>query len=292
MQRPIHCVALVVVSTAIAAAGNTAFARDTYRFTASKPQVGDKSQQELRFLLDVKMTVSQSGQIVYTSDGNVERTQSRQVEVLETREGKATKAKVTFDTSEQVTSQKDRPPAATQLPVAGKTYVAERVGEELVVTDERGNKPTDEELTIIVPGMEALGRANPLAAFFDGRTVEVGETVHLPNQVAKELFGSWDQLGEVTKLDLLLLGTQTVEGAKCALFHTKIEVKPPKSDGPALQIQGKFLIEIATCRTAQVELSGPLSTSQVRGEGMSQFTVKRRGSMEIAVQTRHDSTTR
>jgi hypothetical protein len=283
---------LVVVVSAIASASSACFARDTYRFTARKPQVGDRSRQELRFLLDVKMTVSQSGQIVYTSDGNVERTQSRQVELLEAREGKVTKAKVTFDTSEQVTSQKDRPAATAQLAVAGKTYLAERVGEELVITDDQGNKPTDEELAIVAPGMEVLGRPNPLAAFFDGRSVEVGETVRLPNQVAKELFGSWDQLGEVSQLDMMLLGTQTVEGVKCALFHTKIEVKPPKSDGRALQIQGRFLIEIDSCRTAQVELSGPLTTSQVRGEGASQFTVKRRGSMEIAVQTRHDSAMR
>jgi hypothetical protein len=292
MPQRIPSIALVVVLSAIATSGHASFARDTYRFTARKPQVGDRSQQELRFLLDVKMTVSQSGQIVYTSDGNVERTQSRKVELLETREGKATKAKVTFDTSEQVTSQKDRPATIAQLPVAGKTYLAQRVGEDLVITDEQGNKPSDEELALITPSMEALGRPNPLAAFFDGRTVEVGETVRLPIQVAKELFGSWDQLGEVSQLDLMLLGTQTVEGAKCALFHTKIEVKPPKSNGGATQIQGRFLIEIDTCRTAQVELAGPLSTSQVRGEGQSQFTVKRRGSMEIAVQMRHDGATR
>jgi len=189
-------VALVAFTSALHANGQACFARDTYRFTARPPQVGDRSQQELRFLLDVKMSVSQSGQIVYTSDGNVERTQSR--------------------------------------------------------------------------------------------SVEVGETVRLPNPLAKELFGSWDQLGEVSQLDLMLLGTQTIEGARCALFHTKIEVRPPKSSGGTTQIEGRFLIEIDTCRTAQVELSGPVTTSQVRGEGASQFTVKRRGSMEIAVQTRHD----
>ena len=128
MPRMACWIALMIFASGVQVTGHTCSARDTYRFTARPPQVGDRSEQQMRSLLDMKMTVSQAGQVVYTSDGNVEHTQSRKAEVLEVHDRRATKAKVTFETSEQVTSQKDRPPTTAKLPVAGKTYLAARVG--------------------------------------------------------------------------------------------------------------------------------------------------------------------
>jgi hypothetical protein len=83
------------------------------------------------------------------------------------------------------------------------------------------------------------------------------------------------------------MGTEHVDGRECALLHTP----PSGSAEPAVRrapVDGKFLVELATCRVALVELRGPISSSERRGQPGGEFDVRRRGKLQVAVHIEHD----
>ncbi|MBI2826174.1 MAG: hypothetical protein HYX69_15955 [Planctomycetia bacterium] len=272
--------ALVASPTASAAAP------EQYRFTYRPLDVGDQATDTIRFALDLKTILSQRGELINATDQTVERKEHVVVARLPAGAGESAKARVKFETSEQTTTDRGGGVHGQERPVASKTYVAVRRREELIVTDEQGNTPPEDELKIVARTMDGLGKPNPLGAFFDRKTVAIGQSVRLPLEFTQTLLSGWDEDLARLPLDVVLMGTQRVDGQLCALFHT-----PPAAAGASgagrPPIQGKFLIEIETCRAALVELSGPVATNEKRGTGADEFDVRRKGKLQVAVHVTH-----
>jgi hypothetical protein len=234
------------------------------QFTYRPLGVGDQARETIRFALSLKTIRSQDGQVVDMADQAVERDEHSLVVRLPAQPGQAAKARITYEMSHQTVQARGGASNESERPVAGKSYVVARVGEELVITDPHGETPPDAELSIVERTMDGLGRPSPLGVFFDGRTVAIGQRVRLPAQFTEKLLAGWDESQARLPLDVVLMGTEHVDGQLCALFHTppSAAAEPGARRAP---VDGKFLIELATCRVALVELRGPISTSERRG---------------------------
>ncbi len=81
---------------------------------------------------------------------------------------------------------------------------------------------------------------------------------------------------------MMLMGTERVDGQLCALLHT-----PPAAAGKRNPVDCKFVIELATCRPALVELRGPVNSSERHGTPGEEFDVRRKGKLHVAVHVAH-----
>ena len=56
--------------------------------------------------------------------------------------------------------------------------------------------------------METFGLPNPIALYFDGKQVVVGQTVELPAKLARELLGFSESVGNISQFQLRLIETR------------------------------------------------------------------------------------
>ncbi len=269
---------------------------EQFRFTYVPLAVGDEASETTHVALDLKTVLSQDGEVINMTEQAVERNEHAVAQRLAPAEGESAKARITYETSEQTTSERGGGTHGDERPVSGKTYIVARQGKALAITDEQGQVPSDKERLIVARTAENLGRPNPLGAFLNGRTVVVGQTVRLPQEFTEKLLSGWDESLAKIPVDVILMGTQRVDGQRCALFHTLPQglavsdgsgAKSPDRVAPRTPIQGKFLIEIETCRVAQVEIDGPVATAEKRGQEGQQFDVRRKGKLQVAMHVEH-----
>ncbi|HVU90114.1 MAG TPA: hypothetical protein VHD36_22475 [Pirellulales bacterium] len=254
-----------------------------YRFTYRPLAVGDAAHETLRFTIDLKTVRSQGGEVVDVNDQAAVREEQSLVVRLDPDPGQSAKVRLTYEQSQQSTQPRSGTVQSSDRPVAGKTYLAARQGEDLLIADERGLAPPDEEREIVARTLESLGKPNPLGVFFNGRSMRVGERVQLPADYTQKLLAAWDPAFSKEPLEVMLMGTERVDGQLCALLHTP----PAAAGGRRNPVEGKFLIELATCRPAVVELRGPVNSSEQRGEPGQEFDVRRKGKLQVAVHVEH-----
>ena len=117
--------------------------------------------------------------------------------------------------------------------LAGKAYRCRRNGEKLEITDADGNIPPFDEFKIVSQNMDALGRPNPLADFPGRPHGSHRRKLPLPHEVAERLLGLGDDLGQVSRFELVLTDVKTVSGksAACsARASTPLRQTPRKWD--------------------------------------------------------------
>jgi hypothetical protein len=259
-----------------------------YSFTYRPLAVGDTAHETSRFTIDLKTVRSQGGQVVDLNDQVAVREEQSLVVRLAPDSGQSTKVRLTYEQSQQTTQPRAGAVQSSDRPVAGKAYLAARQGEELLIADEHGHAPPDEEREIVARTLENLGKPNPLGVFFNGRTMKVGERVQLPAEYAQKLLSAWDPALGREPLEVILMGTERVDGELCALLHTP----PTGAGGRRSPVDGKFLIELATCRPAVVELRGPVNSSERQGNPGEEFDVRRKGKLQVAVHVEHQRAAR
>jgi hypothetical protein len=290
MHRALTITALALVGAFSEAAGSAETPRECC-FTYRPLAVGDEARETVDFALTLKTIRSQAGQVIDMADQAVERNERSHVVRLPAGPGQTAKARITYESARQTSQVRGGTPAETERPVAGRTYIAARQGDDLVISDEQGQEPPEEELTIVARSMAGLGRPSPLGLFFDGRAVAMGQSVRLPAEFTAELLAGWDEALARLPLDVILMGVEHVDGQLCALLHT-----PPSGTSETgtrrAPVEGKFLVELATCRVALVELRGPINASERRGQPGSEFDVRRRGKLQVAVHVEHQRAAR
>jgi hypothetical protein len=262
-------------------------AADAYRFAYRGMENGDMTVQEVDLDLNLVVTVEQAGQTIDKTKHAVVRKQRCRMTVLESGNVEGTlvktKVKLTYENADQSQAQNDEPAEAGPLPVAGKTYFASLVDNKLVITDERGNRPSDEEWAIVATATDTLGQPNPIAKFFDGKTYSVGQELRMPPQLAKDLLGFSGRLDNASILILTFAKVQTVNGKPCAVFDTLLESTMTQGTTMKMQMKGKLILEIETCRAASIELAGPVKLAEAHGPADGQFTINTQGSMKMAL---------
>jgi hypothetical protein len=248
-----------VVQTAIHTAPITApTTGQVVPFSQATTSVGERVAQRVGMELNLHTVIKQSGQIAHDGTTALRRRQERTIEVLEVVENRARKAKVTYPLSRVMTPENPDAAKETAQVVEGKSYLITRNGGTLMVTDSEGSIPTQQEFEIVVNSMESFGQPNPLATFLLTREIRVGDRLEVPLDIASKMMG-FDSLGEVQRFELHLTEVKEVNGKQCAVFAATIAALG-KPDNPLnVQAQGNVVIEIATCRTLEATLTGPLS---------------------------------
>jgi len=285
-HRRLHAALIGLAVLTLGPAVDSASAR-SYRFAYRPPQVGDRAVQDVHFEMNLIVTLIQSGQIVHTNDRGIQRMQRRTITVLDVEGGRVTRAKVAFARSEQSASNGSKRTTPEEHPVAGKAYLVTREPNgRLQVTDLQGSQPSAEERALVARAMDALGRRNPLALFFNQRTVAVGQTVSLPKDLANDLIGFREAVGEVSRFDMKLVAARVSDGGTCVVFDTRIDAGSPLEDGRTLAMRGQFLLEVDTCHAAAIELSCPVAVTETRGPEGGRFTVEGQGTLQVSMRSR------
>lgn len=278
----------VILPLLTVAMGSSALlAEDAFRFNYHGLENGDTAVQEVDLDLNLVVTVVQAGQTIDKTKHAVLRKQRCRMTVLESAvvEGAQVKTKVRliYDSADQSQAQNDEPAKAAQLPVSGKTYFASREGDKLVITNDKGQRPTDEEWAIVATATDTLGRPNPIAKFFHGQTFSVGQELRMPPQLAKDLLGFSGRLDNASKLILTFTQVQNVNGKVCAVFDTLLESAMTQGSTMKMQMRGKLMLEIETCRAVFIDLAGPVKLAEAHGPADGQFTVNTQGDMKMAL---------
>jgi hypothetical protein len=90
-------------------------------------------------------------------------------------------------------------------------------------------------------------------------------------------------LDNASILILKFTKVQTVNGKPCAVFDTLLESTMTQGTTMKMQMQGKLMLEIETCRAASIELAGPVKLAEAHGPADGQFTINTQGSMKMAL---------
>jgi hypothetical protein len=288
------------VQTASLTRSSRPAAEPPVRFERRAAHVGDELEQAVQMEIRLATSKRQGNELSERNQTAIRTENRRTVTTTEVRSDRSVAVRVHYSNSTRRLATSGAVPTGTNAdlekipptdqPVAGKTYHCRREageGGKLVVTDVAGAIPPMEEYEIVAQHMEMVGRANPLAQFLAGRTITVGETVQLPQQVADEIFNLGERFGEVTQFDLTLTGTRMQGGAECAVFVARVEAASSDSSQMRLQLEGPLVMQIDSCRAVQVDLSGPIGMSETRGSYSTAYQMIGTGQLKMSIASAH-----
>lgn len=275
--RPATATETVSPSTVVGAA--------TVRFEAAPARVGDRVVQRLGSQLELTTRIVQSGQVAHESSSRLRRQQQRTIDVLEVAEGRAVRARASFEIARRQSPEEPDPNALTPQPIEGKTYVATRRGDELTVTDLDGKIPPLNEFTLAVESLDGVGRPNPLATVLAGRELVVGQTVAVPQELAQALLGvSAPELAHVSQFELTLDRLAPVaDGPPAAVFRAVIAVTPEGEDAMGVNLRGEMVVDPTTCRLTSVDLAGPVQVSSLERTPLGSYHTTLSGELQLAI---------
>jgi hypothetical protein len=238
----------------------------------------------------MSMTMRQVNELIGKSQTTVRTNQKRVLTTTEVDQGRIVAVRLQYPVATKqesiVEGTETNEPTLLPQPVQGKTYICKRdSGEngELVVTDEAGNRPPTDEYEIVAQQMQMVGRPNPLAQFFAGRKIAVGEKVELPSAVASQVFNLGDKFGKVSRFTLTLKKLQT-EGSKTwAVFQADVEAFANAATQMRLEVEGPLVIDVATCRAQKISLIGPIGMSETRGSYSTAYQLIGTGKLQMSI---------
>lgn len=256
--------------------------RCTFRFVPAR--VGDVGRQELDFLIDLKLSINHEGREVYKSLKSVERVQTRWIQVLAMERDVVTQVAVRFDIAQETQTADNRRTPPADEPVTGRTYTVTRSGEDLLVSAEDGRQPSQAELEYLARTMDAVGRPNALGRFLHGRELVQGTWVNVPAEIAREVFGFRDAIGEVASLEIALKETHATARGHYAVLEARMTARSPEEPRMAMRLDGQMQLEIDTSRVIGFLWEGPVTLSEQRGNGPAAMLLT--GAGTVAVETR------
>ncbi len=261
-------------------------AQEAVVFRKRAAQPGDTARQLLTCDLELVLSIRQGGQIIQEQNQELVRKQSRELTVLQVEPGGPRRAKVTYRESEVSLKSAGAEPQASQQPVTGKTYLVTRQGDDLEISYPDGSAPPPEELAIVTDNMATFGMPNPIAEFFNGKTIRVGDKLELPAALARELLGFAETANSVSDFRMRLASIRRAQGNQpaSAVFELMLVAEDPQQSGISMKLQGQHVIEIDSCRTLAVNLSGPVAASETHGPDAASYEVHTQGDIQIAVQ--------
>jgi hypothetical protein len=265
-------------------------------FVKRDTAVGDRAVQRTGMHLNVRTRIVQSGQIAHDSTSEIRSQQQRTVDVTGVTEGRATKARVAFQVARRQSPDNPTPTELSPLATEGKSYLLERVGDALKVTDAKGGAPPEDEFKIVSEALEGVGKPNPLAVVLGGRELAVGQRVFVPRDLAKSLLnlGSAD-LAEINRFELTLdrivpakdaaSSDQGVLSSEVAVFKVKIDVQPGEGGELGVTLNGEMGVEPVGCRLASVDLTGPVHVSTIERTQLGIYQYSMDGELKLAIRS-------
>jgi hypothetical protein len=292
-----------------AAGSDSNSAPQTVQFGRRAPRLGDVTDQAISMDMRLTLNMRQGNEIISKNQSAARTEQHRIMTTTAVDAGRVSEMQVKYmQAAKQITNDQDAnaakageggplPSAAlpARQPVEGKTYVCRRAhGEnsELIILNEAGQRPSKEELEIIAPQMEMVGRTNPLAEYLVARPIKVGETLELPKNLASQIFSLPEKFGEVTRFTLTLQTVQVEGGANCAAFLADVEAASNDASQMRLQVGGPLVVQVDTCRAVRVGLSGPIAMSETRGTYSTSYQVIGTGRLQMSLASTYRETAR
>ncbi|HZZ28199.1 MAG TPA: hypothetical protein VFE46_09360 [Pirellulales bacterium] len=262
------------------------FAGEAVQFTYRAPQVGQQASHEMKFTLELNISLHQAGQTISSEMQQLTRDQDRQVTVLQVTDNKATKVQVFYSKAwEEVSRGKQASTPQTQ-PIEGKSYLVQRRGEDLVVTDPQGGEVPEEERSLVAASMDAVGHPSPLGEYLNGKKMAIGQTLRMPNEMASVLLGVKDIGGDAQKVELTLHDVNLDEDhRRLATFEMLVVLKLP--GGGTMNVKGQLQIEPESCQVASASFDGPVSMREEQGPTGHTFEVASDGTMKVAVRSHY-----
>jgi len=264
-------------------------AADTCRFRFVPARVGDIASQDLDFLIDLKLTVQHKDGELFRSQKSVERIQTRWTTVLEVDRDVATVVAVRFDRANETQMSDNKPAKAVDAPVAGKTYQIARRGEALAITGLDGKAPSQPEVEYLTRAMDSVGRPNALGRFLHGREMTAGKPIDVPPEIAAEIFGFRDAIGEVASLTLSLRELLRGASGTYAILDAQMTAHSPEEPRLSMRIEGQMQLDIDTCRLVGFVWEGPVTLSETRGEGRQAMTLNGLGTVAVEMRSQRAS---
>lgn len=286
--RSLSLVFLLLIGSSVAAepfAQQARFSRASSQqvtFGRSSVKVGQKAEQTVLVELSLSTRTRHGAEVLEKAETALTRTRKRVVKTTAIDSGLAIGAEVHYLKSELA---KGGAQPAEDL-IAGKTYLCQRRGEVIHVQTALGEIPSEEEFKLVAENMDTLGRPNPLAGYLAGKSVAIGDRLALPVEVARQLLGASDQLGDVTRFELTLTKIEEVAGRQCAVFQADIEAQRTDASQMRLLIDGPMTIETATCRAVSSQLSGPIGMSQSVPDPRGRLLLDSTGKIALRVSSR------
>ncbi len=278
---------LPVAGLLLLATASLTLGQQTVVFQKQAARPGETAQQSLQCDLQLTMSIRQGGQVVQEQKQGLVRAQQRHLTILQVDRDKPLQAEVQYIES-TVTVQPDGLAAQKiEQSIGGKTYLVTRAGEKLTVTYPDGSAPPAEELDVVMGNMETFGLPNPIAEFFHGKKVRVGETLKLPTHLAQELLGFAETPGGVSGFQLKLVEVRAAEKkglSPVAVFDIQLQAENPADEsGVQMQLAGQLEMEVNSCRSRAVRLQGPVVSEETHGPKEGEFQVRSEGQIDVAV---------
>ncbi len=239
------------------------------------PEVGTERTVEKSTTTKVR-TLYQGRDVVI---GN-ETSETTSEKVLAVEEGAIHKLRVTYDSASRVRTMGGSDQKAPSV-IAGKTYIVERDGSKVIVTDKDGKPVSDDESKEVAKDYSGIGKADPLLGAVPKRKLTEGEPVAEVEEALKRFFiDLGDDKNEVTVKKVTAKLTGTTESDHIFAVTVSMQMKSPRQAFIA-ELKGEFHSRKADNWPSNVEVEGPVDVKIAGNAGVSQ------GSMKIRLAIRY-----
>jgi len=158
----------------------------------------------------------------------------------------------------------------------------------LTATKSDGSAVSAEEKTLLEERYDDMGTTDPLATWFDGKTLEIGEQVAVPSEVLAASFGELDDELDADSMTLKLTEVGVQRGARVATFEATLTMTAEENDdglqlSMSMPLSGTFLMGVDTCEPLALDMAGPMSMTGVgKAEGI-EMHLKGSGPVSLSV---------
>lgn len=231
--------------------------KQSFRFMYQPPQVGAVATKSNQRQMAGITTITKDGKTVKNFFQKMAEVETRDEMVLEMTGNLIQKLKVHYLVSQKMQQYPGSEAVKNDSPVAGKTYIIQRQGERLVVTDAAGKAPSALEVDYLQKKYYKLGIIDPMTEFLNQKSFIQGDKIDLPAAVAQKLLQ--DNQGKVQAFSLTFQKVQEINGKQCGVFATILNMATKNAGGmeSIIELTGTTVLT-ADCWPVAMELKGKM----------------------------------
>lgn len=230
----------------------------TITFTSKAPAVGAKYSTTEETSSALSVTTQGRTMKVDTAEN-----EHRLTEVLAVKDGVSRKVRAVYKKHGKETTVDGKAKVETSL-VAGKTYVVERKGDDLVVTDDRGRSVSAEEEAQVKKDYKRLGKPDEVTNTLKSKPRKVGERL---DDVAKVLADQFKERGSepgqditIEETKLVLSSTKKIDGVEHAVLDLTVRMSGGASKAKiSMSLGGQVFVRIDEASFGEISASGPIT---------------------------------
>jgi hypothetical protein len=197
----------------------------------------------------------------------VKKSQKTTTTILESTPKAVSKLEIHFE-EYQVIDRSNYPDHAVDydteddVPLGGKTYVIWQKGQGLGISYEDG-KPVPSRENRSVVTFTPVGRSDSIVELFKKKTLSVGQTVALPDEVTCQIFSINEVV--IQNASMTLKGVFNENGARVGKFVMNVVISSHKENmGWKWTISGDVSISIASSRMVSAHLQGTVKDRLIK----------------------------